>query len=156
MAKGKVDFSQYLGVEVEKIEAPEAPPIGHYFATIKTYKTEERQYSKDSAPEPVIALFFSITEPDEDSLEENPDAAMKAKGKLVSKDYSLSDGTGQAAIRALAEKTLELPVKGLTLGDLLDELPGQEVKLYMEQRAGKGDREGQFFPKVSKVLAANG
>jgi hypothetical protein len=154
MAKGKADFSQYLKVKVEDIEAPEAPPIGHYYATIKSWKTDERQYQKDEAPEPVISIFFTITEPDEDALEESEAAATKAKGKLVSKDYSLSDGSGQDALRKLGEKTLELPVKGLDLEDLLNELPGQEVKLYMEQRAGKGEREGQFFPKVSKVLSA--
>jgi hypothetical protein len=72
--------------------------------------------------------------------------------KVVTKDYDLADPQGQYAIRQLGETTLELPVKGLSLRDLLAQLPNNQVKVYIDHRASKGDAEGIFFAQVKKVL----
>lgn len=150
-----LDFSSYLNVAVESIEQPKAPPIGHYFATIKDWKAAERNYNKASggAPVPVVQIDFLLTSPDDDvDPSELPKGGIK--GRVVNKDYTLNDEFGPAALRALAEKTCALDVKGLNLSDLLPQLKGQEVKVYLEQRAGQ--EEGQFFSVVKKVLSANG
>lgn len=148
-----LDFSKYLDVQVDTIERPSPPPVGHYFATIKSWKTGERDYAKASGgpKTPVVELTFSLTSPDTDIDE----ALLPANGianRLVQKDYSLNEENGQFQLRFLAEETCHLDVKGLSLADLLPQLNGQEVKLYLEQRAGQDDA---MFPVVKKVLAAD-
>lgn len=152
-----VDYSKFLDVEVENIEAPKPPPVGHYHATIKSHKVAERNYDKATggAPTPVVELTFALTSPgddvDTDLLGEDG-----LKGKLVSRDYRLSgdDGAGLHQLRKLGEETCGLAVKGLRLGDMLPSLIGQEVQVYVEHRAGS--EEGQLFTQVKKVLPASG
>lgn len=148
------DFSKYLGVKVEDIEAPTPPPIGHYFATIKSWKTGERVYDKGSGTKtPVVELSFTITGPDDDvdAAELPADGVKSFLG--ISRDYTLSEAAGLNALRKVGETACGIDAKGLDLEDLLNAMRGQEVKLYMEQRAGNDD---VFYPKVSKVLSATG
>jgi hypothetical protein len=146
-----LDFSKFLDVDVSNIEAPKPIPVGHYFATIKGWKGAERDYAKATggAKTPVVELTFSITGPDED-VDEDDLPPKGVSGRLVQRDYSLNEESGVYALRRLGEETCGLDVKGLHLSDLLDALKSQEVKLYIEQRAGA--EEGQFFPQVKKVL----
>lgn len=145
------NFDSYLDVPVESIERPLPPPIGHYFATIKKYATAERNFGEGREKTPVVELTFALTSPDTDAVDAGADDAT-CRGKVVTKDYELSDAQGQFALRQLAEDTLQLPTKGLSLRDVLSQLPNQDVKVAVDHRAGKGDREGQFFPVVKKVL----
>lgn len=148
-----VDFSKYLDVRVEDIKRPEAPPLGHYGATIKSWKPREVDYQQGAGPQPVARVYFTLNHAYDDvEPSELPEGGIA--GKMVDNDYDLTDPW---MIRVLAEDTLGLNVKGLGLGEVLDALEGQEVKLYMEQRMGKAGSktEGQAFPKVSKVLAVD-
>ena len=146
------DFSNYLDVPVEDIEAPLPPPDGHYFATIKAWTQREVDFKQGDGPQAVISLLFTLTSPDTD-VDETALPKGGVAGKLVSRDYSLSDGSGQSMLRTLGEDTLDLPVKGHSLRDLLNMLPSQEVKVFIQQRAGKGANEGKFYADVKKVLA---
>lgn len=149
-----LDFSRYLDVPVDTLEAPKPPPIGHYFATIKSWKGAERDYDKATGgpKTPVVEVFFSLTSPDED-VEEDLLPKGGVSGKLVSRDYTLNEESGTYQLRFLAEETCGLPTKGLSLGDTLAMLPGQEVRVQIGHRAGQD--EGQFFPKVLKVISAS-
>lgn len=152
----KANFDSYLDIEVESIERPQAPPVGHYSpCRIAAWKQGERAFNKDdpSKKTPVIEIFFQLGSPEEDARENAESFGVDAEsfvGRTVSRDYDLSDPQGQFGLRRMAEDTCSLDVKGLKLREVLDQLKGQEVKLYMEQRVGR--EEGEFFPKVSKVL----
>jgi hypothetical protein len=155
MAKGKTDYSEYLNVNVEDIEEPLPPPTGHYSGTIKSFRTRDIDYNSGDGPLPHLTMDIQLGGPLDDV---DTDAMPKGgvKGKLVSKDYRLDNGEGQSQIRKLAEKELGLAVQGLQLSDLIREhLPKQEVIVQMDQREGKGEREGQFFPIVKKILSPN-
>lgn len=150
-----LDFSRYLKVQTDTIEPPKPIPVGHYFASIQGWKGAERDYQKATggAKTPVAEITFKLTAPDDDVDEtELPDKGVT--GRLVTKDYTLNEEIGLSSLRRLAEDTCDLDVKGLDLGDTLDALKNQDVKLYIEQRAGQ--EEGQFFPVVKKVLSAHG
>lgn len=149
-----VNFDSYLDVEVDTIERPLPPPIGHYFATIKSWKTAERAYDKESGVKtPVVQIDFALTSPDTD-VDESMLPEKGVANRVVNNDYTLNEPMGIFQLRQLAEETCKLPVKGLKLSDMLPMLIGQPVKLYLDQRAGKGSTEGQFFPQVKKVLPA--
>lgn len=149
-----LDFSKYLSVEVDAIEAPAAMPLGHYFATFQTWKGAERDYDKaNNGPKtPVVEVTFKITTPDDDALEEDPAAAQKAVGRLVSKDYTLSDEAGMYALRRLTAETCGIDTKGLGLEDALNACKGSDVKVYNQPRAGKD--EGVFYTNIKSVLPA--
>lgn len=150
------DFSRYLDVPVESI--PEnfvSLPAGHYLARITSWKGAERSYEGKGGPlTPVVELAFKITAPCDD-IEESLLPESGGVGKIITRDYTLSDPdqSGQTMIRQLAEKTCGLATQGLHLSDVLDALKEQDVKIYNEPRPGKD--EGQFFPKVAKVLAVD-
>lgn len=144
------DFSSYLDVPVDNI--PKTLPslgMGHYFATVKGWKTAERFYDGKSNPgTPVVEVTFTITGPDDDVA----DWQDSFRNRPVTKDYTLNDPdrTGQVMLRRLGEETCGVDVKGLALTDLLEAMKGCEVKVYNEPRSGK--EEGQFFPNIKKVL----
>lgn len=146
-----LDFSRYLDVAVESIEAPKPLVLGHYFATIKAWKGEEVEYQKGTKT-PIVRVTFALTAADTDVDESL--LPPNYIGRTVDRNYTLNDESGQFQLRKLAEDTCELPVKGLHLGDLLPTLIGQPVRVYIEMRPGS--EEGQFFPQVKKVLSANG
>ena len=149
-----LDFSSYLNVEVDTIEAPKTPPLGHYFADFTSWKGAERDYNKASGgPKvPVVEVTFKITCPDDDATEEDADGAEKAVGRLVTKDYTLNDEAGMYALRRLTGETCGVDTKGLALQDALDACKGSQVKVFNQPRAGK--EEGQFFVNITKVLPA--
>lgn len=148
------DFSSYLGVKVDTIEAPTAAPNGHYFATFTGWKTAERNYAKATGgpPTPVVELTFKITSPDTDAAEDMPEAAQKAVNKLVTKDYTLNEEAGMFNLRKFTGDTCGIDTKGLSLEDALNACKGSDVKVYNEPRPGK--EEGQFFNNVTRVLPA--
>jgi hypothetical protein len=149
-----LDFSKHLDVEVESVDAPRAPPIGHYLATFKSWKGQEVVYDKESGKKtPTIVVTFALDEPlDDVDTSELPEDGVR--GKTVQRNYDLDDPDkrGLFALRKMGEETMNLPIKGLHFTDLLDAMRGQQVKLYMEQRAGK--EEGEFYPKIGKILPA--
>lgn len=149
-----LDFSRYLKVEVDSIEAPTAPPIGHYFAKVQSWKGQERDYDKATGgpKTPVVEVTFKITAPDQDAEEEDPIGAAKAVGRLVTRDYSLTDESGMYALRRLTGETCGIDTKGLDLSDALDACKGSDVKVYNVPRAGR--EEGQFYSNITKVLPA--
>lgn len=152
-AKSKVDYSEYLNVNVEDVPDKVAPPVGHYEARIKSLRNRDIDFNQGEGPLPHLTVDFALGNPLDDVDPSGVD--MKAlKGLLVSKDYRLDDGTAQRWVRDFATGALHLPTKGLQLSDIIREhLPSCDVILEMDQRAGKGEREGQFFPQVKKVLA---
>lgn len=148
------DFSKYLSVPVDSIEAPTAPPLGHYFADVVSWKGAERDYDKaNGGPKtPVVEVTFKITGAEEDAEAEDSVGAAKAVSKLVTKDYALSEESGMFQLRKLTSETCGIDTTGLALNDALDACKGSSVKVYNEPRAGKGEREGQFFTNITRVL----
>ena len=146
------DFSSYLDVPVEDIKQPTPPPEGHYIARVKSHKAREVTYNADEGPTPVYTIYFEGLTPLDDV-----DETLIPEGlanKMVSWDSgSLRDGTGQAQLRKIGEEAMELPVKGLTLTDLLAQFTGQEVKVFVANRMGKGKNEGVVFASVSRVFS---
>ncbi len=146
-----VDFSNYLSVPVDSIEAPKASPTGHYFATFQSWKGAERFYEGKGGPAtPVVELTFKLTGADEDAADEDAASAAKCVGKLVTKDYTLSEESGMYALRRFTSETCGVDTKGLDLGDSLDACKSAEVKVFNQPRAGK--EEGQFYNNVTKIL----
>lgn len=148
-----LDFSAYMDVPTDSVEAPLPLPAGHYYATITSWKTIETDYKNGEGPIPQVRLGFKVTAPGDDV---DPDALPKGGvvGKLADRDYNLKDGTGHYAIRTLAETSLDLPTKGQHFRDTLDALKGQEVIIYGEVRMGKEGTasEGKSFFDVKKVF----
>jgi hypothetical protein len=145
------DFSKYLGVEVDTIERPAAPPTGHYFGKFQSWKGAERFYEGKGGPAtPVIEVTLKCTGADEDAMEEDASAAEKAVNRLFTKDYQLNDEAGLFALRRLTSETCGVDTKGLALGDALDACKNSDIKFHQQPRAGK--EEGQFFPNVTKIL----
>lgn len=152
------DFSAYLHVSMDDIpETTPTLPGGHYFATITTWKTAERDFDKATggAKTPVVEISFRITGADDD-IEADDLPPGGGVGKLVTRDYRLNDGdkAGLTQLRRLATVTCQLDTKGLELPDVLDLLKGQEVKVYNVPRPGRN--EGEFFANITQVLPANG
>lgn len=144
-----VDFTNYLSAPIEEFEAPKAPPVGHYFASIFGYKTAERNYGERTGV--VVEITFKLTSADSDVSEPFSDKELKA-ARIV-RDYSLDgDRPQQHMIRAIAEDTLQLPVKGLSLGEVLESIKGHDVRLELDHRI---DKDGNTWPVVKKVLAAH-
>ena len=150
-----LDFSKYLNVDVDSIEAPAAPPLGHYHAQFVSWKGAERDYDKaNGGPKtPVVEVTFKITAPDTDAEEEDAAAAAKAVGRLVSKDYTLSDEAGMYGLRRLTSETCGVDTKGLALEDALNACKGADVKVFNQPRPGK--EEGVFYTNIKSVLPAN-
>lgn len=149
-----LDFSKYLDVAVEELERPKPLPIGHYFATIQSWKGAEIEFEK-GVKTPVVVVIFKVDSADEDvDLDLLPEGG--GKGKLLDKNYRLNDPdkSGQFQLRVLGEETCDIPVKGLHLTDLLDAMKGQDVKLYVDHR--QGQEEGQVFPTVKRILSVHG
>lgn len=148
------DFSSYLNVEVDTIEAPTAGPAGHYFATLQGWKSAERNYAKATGgpPTPVVELTFKISGPDTDADEEDSTRAQKMTGKIVTKDYTLSEEAGMYGLRRFTSETCGVDTKGLHLSDALDACKGADVKVFNAPRAGK--EEGQWYNNITLVLPA--
>lgn len=145
------NFDAFLDVDVSTIEAPKPLPIGHYFADIKAWKTTEVEYQKGTKT-PIVQLDFKLTGPDEDvDLDDMPEG--NGVGRVVNRNYTLNDENGPFMLRKLAEETCQLDTKGLKLKDVLPQLIGQPVKLFIKQRMG-GEDGAQAFPQVDKVLPA--
>lgn len=145
------NFDSYLDVQVDTIERPKAPPMGHYFADFNSWKSGEKNFGEGKEKTPVITVTFKLTAPDD--TDEDLAAIIgdyDPAGRSVDRDYTLNDDGGMSALRTLGEITCGIDTKGLRLRDLLDACKGSPVKLALSQRAGK--EEGQFFPKVDKVL----
>lgn len=152
------NFDAYLDIDVETIERPSPPPIGHWLATIKSGKGKEVNYGEGKDKTPVYELTLTLNSPYEDAIqsaEENGTDANTYNNRLVTRDYTLNEEGGTFALRQVAEVACELDTKGLKLRDVLAQLPGQQVKIFIDHRAGKGDREGQFFANVKQVLKAD-
>lgn len=148
-----VDFSKYLSKKVEEIERPSVGPVGHYFAKLQSWKGAERFYEGKGGPAtPVVEVTFKITGVDEDALEEDAASAEKGIGRLVTRDYNLSDEGGTYALRRLTEETCGVDTAGLDLSDALDACKGSDVKVFNEPRQGK--EEGQLFWNIKQVLPA--
>jgi hypothetical protein len=148
-----LDFSRYLDVDVADIpKVLPSVPGGHFFATIQSWKGDERDYAKATGgpKTPVIELTFKFTGADEDVEETDQSTYMN---KLATKDFDLSNG-GQTILRNFAEDTLGLDVKGLHFRDVLDALKGQEVKVFNEPRPNP-NVEGQYFTNIKKMFAAS-
>jgi len=148
----QVDFSKYLGVAVDTIEAPRSAPEGHYHASFVSWKPTERNYGKATGapPTPVIELTFKVTGASEDAIDLDAEAAEKATGRLMTKDYSLDDDAGLYGLRRFASETCGIDTKALNLGDSLDACKGSDVMLFNQPRPGK--EEGVFYNNVTKVL----
>ncbi len=147
-----VDFSKYLDVAVESIDKPKPLPIAHYFADIKGWKGAERDYKNGEGLKPVVEVSFAITSADEDAdLDLMPEGG--CAGRIVTRDYSLDNENGPYMLRRLGEEICGLPVKGLSLGDMLPMLIKQPVKLFVTQRPST--KNDDIFPQVDKVLPAN-
>jgi len=145
------DFSKYLDIDVSSIERPRALPGGHFFAQVKGWKPDERNYAKAGAPKkltPVVTVNFTIL-----AAHDDVDAAMVPEDLskvAASKDYDLSDERGLYALRRLTEETVGVDTKGLHLEDALNAIEGGDVLLFNEPRAGK--EEGEFYTNITKVL----
>lgn len=148
-----LDFSRYLDVPVEDIEAPKPLPAGTYFATIAKWEGREVDYKDGSGKTPVVTVSFKLTSADSDV---DPDLLPEGggQGRIVQRDYRLNDPdkAGMYALRRLGEDTCRLPVKGLQLTDLLREVVNQEVKVFNNP---KTNDEGLTFPRISKVLSVH-
>lgn len=149
----QVDFSSYLNKEVNDVpKTLPSLPLGHFYASIKSWKSTERFFDKSNPKKgtPVVELTFTLTSPDSDVDEtELPNGELPVR--TATKDYDLT-GSGMTMLRNLAEDTLELDVQGLTLEDVLNQMVGQECKVFNEPRAGK--EEGQMYTNLRKVLPA--
>lgn len=146
------DFSNYLNASMDDVPAVlPSIPGGMWFADIIDWKTGERDYDKaNGGPKtPVVELHFKLTAADE-GVEDGDNSV----GRTVTKDYTLNDPDkrGQIMLRQVAEKACALDTAGLDLVDVLDALKGQSVRVFNEPRPGQ--EEGQFFPKITKVLSA--
>ena len=152
--RGRLDFSEYLGVKVDDIEVA-VPPLGHYYAKVKTWKSEEIDYNQGDGGRPHVTVYFELTS--EGSDVEPSDLPPKGiRGTLVRKSYQLDDPQGLKSLRVATEAVVgESTAKGHKLEDALNMLPNMDCILYMDQRPGKGEREGEFFPVVKKVLPAD-
>ncbi len=146
-----VDFSAYMDIPMDTVEAPEAPPIGHWYGTVASWKTAEAAYEGPSGKKtPVVEISFKLGTPSDD-VEMDGVKEGTGTGTLVRKSYDLPDSIYM--IRKLAEDTCGLDVKGLSLNDTLDALKGAEVMLHIDHRIVD---DGRVFPKLTKVLSANG
>jgi hypothetical protein len=144
-----VDFTNYLSAPIESFEAPKAPPVGHWFASIKDYKVAERDFKVRKGV--VCTLSFTLTGPDSDVTEPFSEADMKRT--RIERDYALDgDNPQQHVLRGIAEQQLGLPVAGLSLGEVLEAMKGHDVKLQLDHRF---DNDGNAWPQVKKVLSAH-
>ena len=166
-----LSFDKYLHVEVDSIEAPTAPPLGHYFATFQSWKGQERDYNKATGgpKTPVCEVTFKITSPDEDAEEEDAAAAQKlmrernqlAAGMeaVTTLEQEVSDAMelielaesegdaamvaeGVAALRAAAEVAKQREIESLLSG----EADGNDC--YIELNAGAGGTEAQDWAQM--------
>ena len=148
-----LDFSRYLDVPVEDIEAPKPLPTGSYFALITKWEAREVDFKDGNNKTPVVTVTFRTTGADDDV---DPDLLPEGGGqvRIVTRDYRLNDpdGAGKYALRRLGEETCQLPVRGLQLSDLLPQLISQEVKVFIEPQPSKTDPD-RVFARVSKVLS---
>ena len=152
------DFSAYLNVKAEDIEAPKPLPVGHYHADIVGWKTAERDYKNGEPPQPVVELTFRTTGPDDD-VDPADLPTSGGVGILCTKDYRLSmpskgkvEGGGHNQLRRLAEETLGLDVKGLHFEDILNALKGQSVRIQNTPRVDKRD-ESVSYNNITAVIA---
>ncbi len=150
-----LDFTKYLSVQVDTIEAPRAAPLGHYFADFMSWKGAERDFDKASGgpKTPVVELTFKITGADTDAEEQDPDGAAKAVGKLVTRDYTLSEESGLFQLRRFTSDICGVDTKGLELDHALDACKGTTVKVFNEPRADKRN-EGVFFNNITRIFPA--
>lgn len=153
----KSDFSSYLEASVDDIpKSLPSLPLGHYFATLKDWRTDERFYDKTNPKKgtPVVELIFSVSAADDD-VDEGELPAGGVGGRQVRKDYTLNDpdSRGQMGLRRVCEIACGIDGKGLTLQDLLDAAKGSDVKVYNEPRMSKTD-DSQFFDNITRVVAA--
>lgn len=152
-----LDYSKYLHIKTEEIEGTPVLPLGHYHARVSGWKERTAPYKDEDGQEiPQVRITFKLTAPDDDvDLDGYDQEKFPIAGQLATREYDLKNPNSLKAIRRIAEDACGLNIKGQDLEDTLNDLKGQDVKLYNEPRAGKGEREGEFFTNITKVLTAH-
>lgn len=142
------DFSSYLNVQIDSIEAPKPLPEGHYFAitTNPGWETVESSQKKTPMLKVTFELQSAAEDVDPGLLPENGVA-----GKKLSTNFILNNESGPHFARQMMEEAMGLPVAGLSLGEGLQQIAGQPVKLYITQRQLD---DGTLINDVKKILSA--
>lgn len=140
-----LDFTAYLSTPLDTIEAPKPLPVGHYYAEVKKWEAVE---SKSEKRTPMVRVDFTIRSADSDV---DPAELPKdgVNNRLVSVNYTLNNEYGTYQLRQFMADALKLDIKGLSLQDGLEQIAGQPVKLYIEQRALD---DGRLMADVKKTL----
>jgi|SRR5882757_1490127 len=153
-----LDFSKYLGVKAENIEAAKPLPGGHYHAKIISWKGAERDYKNGEPVVPVCEITCRTTAPDDDvEVEDLP--ASGGVGVLLTVDYRLVapnsngkvEGGGQGALRALGEN-IGIDTRGLDLTDILDAMREQDVLVFCDPPREDKRNAGIYYTNPRKIL----
>lgn len=142
------NFDKYLDVQLDSIEQPVPPPIGRYHATIKKWKTGERNYGPEAPKVPILTFLGTITGPADDEDEYDGDPA-DAQGKPWSKDYRLD--TQSHSIRRVIEVVGGVDPAKLKMSDGLNAIIDAEVRIDVDHRTDKND-ETVVYMDVKKIL----
>lgn len=146
-----VDFSNYLSKSIDTIEAPKPFPTGHYYALIKTPGWTAKE-SKTEKKTPMVEIGFELQSADED-VDQSLLPTDGIQGKSIFNNYTLNNERGMFQLRQAIEAAIGPASQGLSVGDGLEQIGGQPVKLYLEQE--EDNREaGVFVTRVRKVLPA--
>lgn len=149
----KADFTSFLKVKADTIERPRPLPNGHYYADFIKWEAAERNFAPKGEPPkmtPLVTCSFKVT-----AAADDVEGAPTELGQVVTRDYTLNDERGRWGLRAMAEDACGVPAKGLDLDELLDAALKSNVKVFNEQRAGRGEDADSFYNNITRVLNAN-
>lgn len=148
-----LDYDKYLKVPTDSLEGSPALPAGHFHARITGHRLRSVDYKQGNGEEPVVTINFQVLSPDTDVDLEGYDVDKFPLNKQKpAKDFSLTDANDLKRLRNVAEVACNLNIKGQQLEDTLNDLKGQEVMIHSQPRAGKGEREGEWFSNIDKIL----
>lgn len=135
--ESEMDFTALLDTNCDEVHEPLPTPKGFYTLTVGSNK----KFGKSSVQEtPFVELEFVDPIPgddvDEDLFEQY--VASRPKGLIIKNKFYLSDGAKFMLKNFF--KAVGINTTGRSLGDCLEDVPGEDVGAFIEVKAGQNGR----------------
>lgn len=148
------NFSELLKVAVTSVERPKPLPPGTYDGVITGYETGEAQNEKKT---PYVRVLIKLSTPqadvDQAGLQQYGGMEALQKAQPVRNDFWLTQES-LYRLREFFENVLGVDVQGKNFDELLPQVSGRQVKVFMKQEPSKKAGSDAIYTVVDKLLKA--
>ena len=141
-----LDFSQLLSKPAADIKRPPNFPAGTYFGTVKTREFGESKNKKT----PQCALTLGGFEPGND-IDPAQMAGIDVTKRTMQKTFFLTPESEYRIVELC--KSCGIATDGRTLGEIIEDLPGQRVIVEMLLKPNQNNAE-EFHNEIGNIKGA--